>query len=121
MKKVIFYVSLIILLGLNSACAPDTQQTAPIAQDPDDWPPAQDCGDRFSQDGKAAAQVPSCDNVQPQVYLGLVAPAQTDADNKAGLRCPNRCPAQHVSWQGNNQSCVNNTAKLVVTGNYRCP
>lgn len=121
MKSVIFYVSLIFVLILNTGCAPGTRQTEPVAQDPDDWPQPQNCGDRFRQDGKASTPVPDCNNVQPQVYVGLVTPAQTDANNKANLRCPSRCPTQHRSWQGNRQNCANNTATLTVTGNYRCP
>lgn len=113
------FVPLFVILLLLMGCGLN-ENTEPVAQDPEDWPPAQDCGDTFRQDGKASQQVPDCSNVQPQVYLGLVTGAQTDADSKANLRCPNRCPTRRTGWQANQQNCANNMATLTVTGNYDC-
>lgn len=114
------FISLSIILVLGVGCTPGSVKKEPIAQDPDDWPPAQLCNDMFRQEGKASTQVPSCQNVQPQVYANLIAPAQTDADNKANLRCPSRCPTRWKSWQGNRTSCINNSATQYITGNYQC-
>ncbi|PHS69370.1 MAG: hypothetical protein COB23_07070 [Methylophaga sp.] len=120
MKFYKIFICQVVAVILIGGCTVETKKTDPIAHDPDDWPPVQRCSDLFRQEGKATSQVPSCQNVQPQVYVNLVLPAQTDADNKANLRCPSRCPTRRNSWQGNRTGCVNNNATQYITGNYQC-
>lgn len=105
---------------LVAACGADAERPGNATEDPDDWPPAQDCDDWFRQEGKAGQAVEDCDRVPAETYTVLVHPAQADADAKANRRCPNSCPARFDSWETNRSSCVNNTATLYVTGNYQC-
>ena len=120
MKINLYFIFVIFVLVTGVGCTPEPKDQTPIAHDPDDWPLPQNCKDHFRQEGKASTQVSSCQNVQPQVYANLINPAQTDADTKANLRCPNRCPTRRNSWQGNRTGCKNKIATQYITGNYEC-
>ena len=86
----------------------------------EDWPPAQDCGDVFTQTGSASAPVQNCSEIPPAVLARLVNQAKSDAMNKATFRCPNRCPAVIRQWNSNRTSCENRIATLYVEGTFRC-
>lgn len=88
----------------------------------EEWPPPQDCGDFFEQEGVASMRVESCDSeLPPNLVRQLAKAAQRDAQEKANFRCPTRCPAALFQWKKNELPvCRNNVATLTVVGSFHC-